>query len=63
MITTQKELREAFWQGSPHFRARYHSKKRQNEFNTTIRSEWVEFVDMMVRDGQISESLAQRATL
>ena len=63
MITTQKELRKAFWQGSPHLRAMYHSKKRQNEFNATIRSEWVEFVDMMARDGQIIESLAQRATL
>ena len=63
MITTQKELREAFWQGSPHLRARYHSKKRQNEFNATIRSEWCDFVDMMVRDGQISDALAQCATL
>ena len=37
--------------------------KRQNDYNATIRSEFVEFVDMLYRSGNISSSLADRATL
>lgn len=67
MITTQKELREAFWNAYPSFdhQARMAGirSKSQNHHCATVRSEWVEFVDAMARDGQISDALAQRATL
>lgn len=59
-FTTEKQVRAAFWQGSEHLRAR---GKRQNDYSAEIRQEWVEFVDMLARDGHISESLANRVTL
>lgn len=61
--TTEGQVRAAFWQGNEHLRAHYKRRKRQNDYNATIRSEFVEFVDMLARDGLISESLAQRVTL
>ena len=67
MITTQKELRKAFWEAHPSFdhqaREAGIRSKSQNHHCATVRVTWCEFVDMMARDGQISESLAQRATL
>lgn len=59
MLTTQKQVRDAFWQGNEHLRRGW----KQNDYNATIRSEWCEFVDMLARDGHISEALAQRVTL
>jgi hypothetical protein len=57
---TIPELRKSFWHGMPQgFRRGW----KQNQYNATIRSEWVVFVDMMARDGHISESTAQNATL
>ena len=67
MITTQKELRKAFWQAYPSFdhQARMAGirSKSQNHHCATVRLTWCDFVDMMARDGQISDALAQRATL
>ena len=67
MITTQKELRKAFWEAHPSFdhqaREAGIRSKSQNHHCATVRLTWCDFVDMMVRDGQISEALAQRATL
>ena len=66
-ITTQKALRAAFWDAHPSFdhqaRAAGIRSKSQNHHCATVRLTWCDFVDMMARDGQISESLAQRATL
>jgi hypothetical protein len=61
--TTEGQVRKAFWQGNEHLRAQYSRGKRQNDFNATIRSEFVEFIDMLQRDGHISEALAQKVTL
>jgi hypothetical protein len=58
--TTQAQVRAAFWQGWPQG---FQRGKKHNEYNATIRSEFVEFVDMLARDGHISEALAQRVTL
>ncbi len=60
-MTTQREIRRAFWQGFPKGTRR--RGRRQNDYNATIRSEWCEFVDMLTRDGIITEALAQRVTL
>ena len=61
-ITTQKQLRAAFWGQSP-CRQFYKVSYRQNDYSATVRCEWVDFVDMMRRDKQISEALAFRVTL
>lgn len=63
MITTQKELRKAFWQGNEHLRHLYRAKRRQNDYDSIVRLEWCDFVEIMHRDGHISDALAQRATL
>ena len=71
-ITTQKELRKAFWQGFKTLNnidiiELYHvvtgKPLTQNEYNATIRSEWCEFVDAMQKDGIISKKLYNKATL
>lgn len=59
-FTTQGQVRKAFWIGLEQFRK---PGKRQNDYDATIRSEWVEFVDLLARNGHISESLAQSVTL
>jgi hypothetical protein len=63
-ITTQKELRVAFWETKPygHLQLRK-SSRNQNDYPTDTRVAWVDFVDAMARDGTISEKLAERATL
>ena len=71
-ITTQKELRKAFWQGYKTLNntdiIELYNKVTgkpltQNEYNATIRSEWCSFVDMMQKDNLISEKLADKVTL
>lgn len=61
MITSQKELRAAFWQG---WQGCVKPKRLKNgDWPTDIRVEFVDFVDHLARDGIISQELAQRATL
>lgn len=59
-ITTQEQIRKAFWQDSPGA-----SKKRgrDGDYLTDTRCEFCDFVEMLERDGHISEALAQRVTL
>lgn len=67
MITTQKQVREAFWEDHPAIedRARRNGirSKRQNEQHTETRVAFVDFVDRLHRDGQISDALAEKVTL
>lgn len=79
MITTQKALRNEFWRTHPQFKrtvTRYQDFDKytlkctekvrdttQNEYKTDIRVAWCDFVEAMYQSGQISEALAQRATL
>jgi hypothetical protein len=60
-INTQSELRAAFWQGMPQCWSKYRNK-RQNDWPTDLRVEFVDFVDFLARQGNISEELAQRVT-
>lgn len=61
MLTTQKQVRAAFWQGMPSVWSKYRNK-RQNDWPYDLRMEWCGFVEMMRRDGHISESLAETVT-
>lgn len=59
--TTQAQVRAAFWQG---WEGRARPKKLRNgDYPTDVRVEFVDFVDMLQRDGHISEELASRVTL
>jgi hypothetical protein len=66
-MTTQKQIRAAFWQSFPHFeeqaRAAGILSKRQNHHCATVRCAFVDFVDSLEKSGQISEALAFRVTL
>lgn len=60
-ITNQKDLRDAFWAAHPELTRK--GNQKQNAYPADTRVAWVEYVDHMQRDGQISEALAERATL
>ena len=64
MITNQKDLRRAFWQAHPQYSPRKMSRAYRGYYHTTdTRVAWVDWIDSLSRDGQISEALASRATL
>jgi hypothetical protein len=65
--TNQKQVRAAFWEQFPEFeieaRDRGTLSKRQNEQTVDTRCAFVDFVDALARNGDISEALANRVTL
>lgn len=62
MITTQNEVRAAFWAQLPQASG-YYKSKRQNEQPTDVRVAFCDYVDNLARNGEISDKLAQRVTL
>jgi len=62
-ITTQAQVRSSFWRDHPKFRPHYRKGKRQNSYNATIRSAFVEYVDGRQKSNQISSELADKVTL
>ncbi len=66
-MTTQAEVRAAFWEAHPSYdhqtREAGIRSKRQNHHCATVRCDFVDFVDRLARDGQISEKLASKVTL
>lgn len=67
MITTQAELRRAFWQEFPELeteaRRRRTLSQGQNAQTTTARTAFCDWLDGLARSGHVSERLAERATL
>lgn len=69
-MTNQKQIRAAFWEAFPDLpRRRYrYSPNRSDKtaplvFPIDTRCAFVDYLDQLQRDGIISESLANRATL
>lgn len=66
-MTTQKQIRDSFWEAYPDFEFQAREagifSKRQNHHCATVRCAFVDYVDSLARDGQISEKLANRVTL
>jgi hypothetical protein len=62
-MTTQTEIRDSFWRHHSQYAHERRSNKKQNDYRTDIRVAFVDFVDYLRRDNQISEALAFRATL
>jgi hypothetical protein len=63
--TTQKQLRAAFWEQFPQL-----SRKRITDYSgrgkmycTNTRCAWVDWLDCLSKSGEISQELAERATL
>ena len=61
MITTQAELRKSFWRDYPQFKRV--PGKTQNDYPSDVRLAWCDYVEDMNRIGEISDALADRATL
>lgn len=61
------ELRSLFWQHmrdyAPDLAKHYRKTWRQNRYPADVRMAWIDFIDAEHRRGQISDSLASRATL
>lgn len=62
-MTTQKEVRANFWASFPQFKSEYKKTYTQNQYRTDIRCCFVDFVDMLERNGTITNKLAQKVTL
>lgn len=63
-MTTQKQIRAAFWAAHPNASRRLISYGPHTKVYTTdTRTAFVNFIDRLVRDGTITEALANRATL
>lgn len=64
-MTTQTEIRESFWEFLPgtYSHTQNGKRKTQNDYPCEVRSAFVDYVDMLARSGEISESLASRVTL
>lgn len=65
MITTQKELRRVFRECHPDldFRKVENYSRNSTMYKADTRCAFVDFVDSMSRNGQITQELAERATL
>jgi hypothetical protein len=61
MFTTQKSLRNEFWFNHPQFKRR--GKTKQNDYCADIRITCCDFIEHMRRNGEISDKLANKATL
>ena len=68
-MRTIKDVRQGFWDCNPMAWTREmiekarRSRKRQNDYPVDIRVAFVDYVDYLEKDGQISEALASRVTL
>jgi len=62
--TTQAQIRRLFWEAHPSLsRRRIVYLGGERDYPADTRVAFVDFVDHLARDGQISESLASRVTL
>jgi len=62
-MKTVTQIRESFWDMHPMFKPEYRKTWRQNKYRTDIRCAFVDWIDHLKRNGDISEKLGRRATL
>ena len=69
-MTTQKAIRAAFWAAHPNLPRRRHrygwsasDKTAELVHHADTRVAFCDYVDMLARNGAITEALAQRTTL
>lgn len=63
--TTQKQIRAAFWDLADPMNGDGITRRKlpDGDYSTDTRCAFVDFVDHLARNGDISEQLARRATL
>ena len=68
-ISSQKKIRESFWnyikdiEENNEYSKEYRVKKKQNEYSVDIRCLYCDYLDNLRNDNLISEKLADKATL
>lgn len=64
-ITTQRELRRAFWRDHPNADRKKIRNYSDNGtmYRTDTRCAWTDYINALSQSGIISQELAQRATL
>jgi hypothetical protein len=62
-MRTQTEVRNSFWDSFPEFAPERRTRKRQNDYRADIRMSFVDYVDGLARNGEITEKLASEVTL
>ena len=62
-MTTIKQVRQSFWVNFPQFKSEFRTRKNQNDYRTDIRVSFTDYVDYLLKDGIITEKLANKVTL
>ena len=62
-MKTQSQVRASLWESFPEFADQYRKTYSQNQYNATIRTAFVDYVDSLEKDGEITEKLASGVTL
>lgn len=66
-MKTKKEIRTNFWQFlqqiAPDLAQQKRTRKTQNDYCADIRCAFVQYIDDLLKSGQISEKLANDTTL
>lgn len=63
-FTTEKQVRKEFWNQHPVLKAKYYKKGQpQNDYNATVRTIFVDWIDSMNKAGQIPTDTADEVTL
>lgn len=60
---TFKQVRDLFFEEFPEFQHERRVRKPQSEYTTNCRVYWCDFVEMLRRNGDITESQANRIVL
>lgn len=62
-LKSQKAINSRFFEDHPEFRDEYRTRKKHNDYSTDCRCAYVDWVDYMNRNGEISDALRDRTTL
>jgi hypothetical protein len=62
-MKTITAIRNAFWDVHTEFKSEFRKTYRQDQYRTDIRCAFVDYVDHLQKNGDISEKLANRVTL
>lgn len=62
-MTTQAQVRASFWEAHPQFKSEFRTRKKQNEYKTDIGCSFVDHVEHLRTNEEITQALAQRVTL
>jgi len=63
MYTTQKQVRQAFWETHPAASKKILETFDRSTYTCDTRCAFVDYIDSLARNGDISENLASRITL